>query len=152
MRISAVKCIPLLLSGGPAYTAFHILASFVLINVFLTAFSACDTAPLFLTPQSSGTVAFRIPSFLPIAQRRNSSKMACTILCTPQYTEISEQGGGVSAMGKQKLRFRFHNPNSAEITADYIARLFVEVDHAKLEYTLQIAETDNKQNGRAAAK
>lgn len=38
-----------------------------------------------------------------------------------------------------KLRFRFHNPNSAEETADYIAKIFVEVNKEKVDVILQEA-------------
>lgn len=54
-------------------------------------------------------------------------------------------------MKKSKLHFRFHNPNSAEVTADYITKLFVEVDLAKLESALQSSEMDHMQE-RVAAK
>ncbi|RKI29785.1 hypothetical protein D7V82_05510 [bacterium 1xD8-6] len=40
---------------------------------------------------------------------------------------------------KLKLRFRFHNPNSAEETADYIAKIFVEVNKEKVDVILQEA-------------
>ena len=40
---------------------------------------------------------------------------------------------------KIKLNFRFHNPNTVEETANYIAKLFVEVNQAKVERVLQEA-------------
>lgn len=40
-------------------------------------------------------------------------------------------------MKKRKLNYRFHNPNSREETADYIAKLFVEVNKDKVERVLQ---------------
>lgn len=35
------------------------------------------------------------------------------------------------------LHFRFHNPNSAEETANYIAKIFIEVNQAKIDQVLQ---------------
>ncbi len=32
-------------------------------------------------------------------------------------------------MKKQKLNYRFHNPNTAEVTADYILKVFIEWEH-----------------------
>ncbi len=40
---------------------------------------------------------------------------------------------------KIKLNFRFHNPNTVEETANYIAKLFVEVNQTKVERVLQEA-------------
>lgn len=40
---------------------------------------------------------------------------------------------------KTKLKFRFHNPNTAEETAEYIAKIFIEVNQAKVERMLQEA-------------
>ncbi|MGN0142106.1 MAG: hypothetical protein ACI4AD_07745 [Roseburia sp.] len=40
-------------------------------------------------------------------------------------------------MKKRKLNYRFHNPNTREETADYIAKLFVEVNKNKIERVLQ---------------
>ena len=31
-------------------------------------------------------------------------------------------------MKKQKLNYRFHNPNTAEVTADYILKVFIEAN------------------------
>ena len=44
-----------------------------------------------------------------------------------------EKGGGSTAMKKQKLNYRFHNPNTAEVTADYILKVFIEVNAKKVE-------------------
>ena len=46
-------------------------------------------------------------------------------------------GGGFAIAGKTKLHFHFHNPNSVEETANYIAKIFVEVNRAKVERILQ---------------
>lgn len=40
-------------------------------------------------------------------------------------------------MSKTKLNFRFHNPNSVEETAEYITKLFIEVNQAKVERVIQ---------------
>lgn len=34
---------------------------------------------------------------------------------------------------KRKLNYRIHNPNPAEATAEYIARVLVEVNRSKIE-------------------
>lgn len=39
-------------------------------------------------------------------------------------------------MTKTKLNFRFHNPNTAEETAEYIAQIFLIVNQVKLENIL----------------
>lgn len=44
---------------------------------------------------------------------------------------------GVIHLKKRKLNYRFHNPNTREKTADYIAKLFVEVNKDKVERVLQ---------------
>lgn len=40
---------------------------------------------------------------------------------------------------KTKLNYRFHNPNTAAVTADYILKIFLEADTAKVEKALQAA-------------
>lgn len=40
-------------------------------------------------------------------------------------------------MSKTKLNFRFHNPNSVEETAEYITKLFIEVNQAKVERVIR---------------
>ena len=48
-------------------------------------------------------------------------------------------------MAKQKLNFRFHNPNTAEATADYILKMFIEASKEKVEQAMrdaaEVAET-----------
>lgn len=39
-------------------------------------------------------------------------------------------------MKKCKLNYRFHNPNTPEKTADYIVKLFVEVNENKVKRAL----------------
>lgn len=46
-------------------------------------------------------------------------------------------GGGFAIVsGIKKLNFRFHNPNEVEKTAEYIMKIFVEVNKEKLERVL----------------
>lgn len=40
-------------------------------------------------------------------------------------------------MKKQKLNYRFHNPNTAEVTADYILKVFIEVNAKIVERVMQ---------------
>lgn len=40
---------------------------------------------------------------------------------------------------KKKLNYRFHNPNSAEDTADFLCKLLVEVNQDKVEKAIQKA-------------
>ena len=42
-------------------------------------------------------------------------------------------------MQRQKLNYRFHNPNSADVTADYILKVFMEVNQKKVEQAIQTA-------------
>ena len=48
-----------------------------------------------------------------------------------------EKGGGSAAMKKQKLNYRFHNPNTAEVTANYILKVFIEVNAKKVDRVMQ---------------
>lgn len=42
-------------------------------------------------------------------------------------------------MKKQKLNYRFHNPNSAEVTADYILKILIEANEKKVEQAIKEA-------------
>ena len=42
-------------------------------------------------------------------------------------------------MKQRKLNYRFHNPNSAEVTADFLCKLLVEVNAAKVERAIEEA-------------
>ena len=42
-------------------------------------------------------------------------------------------------MQKRKLNYRFHNPNSAAATADYILKIFIEANAGKVEKAIQEA-------------
>ena len=40
-------------------------------------------------------------------------------------------------MKQRKLNYRFHNPNSAEATADFLCKLLVEVNAGKVERAIE---------------
>ena len=42
-------------------------------------------------------------------------------------------------MKERKLNYRFHDPNPAAVTADYILKLFIEADVRKVEAAIQKA-------------
>ena len=42
-------------------------------------------------------------------------------------------------MKKRKLNYRFHNPNSAEDTANYLCKILIEANAGKVERVLQEA-------------
>lgn len=42
-------------------------------------------------------------------------------------------------MNKRKLNYRFYNPNSAEDTAEFLCKLFVEVNAGKVERAIEEA-------------
>lgn len=52
-----------------------------------------------------------------------------------------EQKGEVesSAVKKQKLNYRFHNPNPAAETADYILKILLEANTKKVNFAVQEA-------------
>ena len=52
-------------------------------------------------------------------------------------------GGGSSAMKKRKLNYRFHNPNTAEATADYILKILIEANKGKVDQAMQEAAEEN---------
>ncbi len=59
-------------------------------------------------------------------------------------------------MEKRKLNYRFHNPNPAAATADYILKIMLEANTDKVQAALQNAanlmvSTENNSNeGRSA--
>lgn len=58
-------------------------------------------------------------------------------------------------MKKQKLNFRFHNPNTAEETANYIVKIFIEANEKKVEQAIRLAtealpDMDQKAEGSPA--
>lgn len=40
-------------------------------------------------------------------------------------------------MVKRKLNYRFHNPNTAEVTADYLLKILIEANTEKVERAVQ---------------
>ena len=42
-------------------------------------------------------------------------------------------------MKKKKLNYRFHNPNTAEATADILLKVFIEANSKKVEKAVQEA-------------
>lgn len=51
-------------------------------------------------------------------------------------------------MEKRKLNYRFHNPNPAAATADYILKIMLEANTNKVQAAIQNAanRTDNTEN------
>lgn len=49
-------------------------------------------------------------------------------------------------MKRQKLEFRFHNPNTAEVTAEYIAKVIVEANQALVERYIHMQKQANCTN------
>ena len=52
-------------------------------------------------------------------------------------------------MKKRKLNYRFHNPNTAEVTADYLLKILIEANASKVEQAIQEAanELHEQMNG-----
>ena len=48
-----------------------------------------------------------------------------------------KQKGVSSALAKQKLNFRFHNPNTTEVTAEYILKILMQSNQVKIEQAMQ---------------
>lgn len=46
---------------------------------------------------------------------------------------------------KRKLNYRFHNPNTAAATADYILKIFIEANAGKVERAIQKAADMEKE-------
>lgn len=42
-------------------------------------------------------------------------------------------------MKKRKLNYRFHNPNTAEVTADILLKVLIEANSEKVEKVIQEA-------------
>lgn len=42
-------------------------------------------------------------------------------------------------MKKQKLNYRFYNPNTADVTADILLKVFIEANAKKVEMAVQEA-------------
>ena len=63
-----------------------------------------------------------------------------------------EKGGGNTAVKKQKLNYRFHNPNTAEVTADYILKIFIEVNVKKVERIMQEVVEESSEEDKQEEK
>lgn len=55
-------------------------------------------------------------------------------------------------MKKQKLNYRFHNPNTAEVTADYILKVFIEVNAKKVKRIMQEVVEESSEEDKQEAK
>lgn len=44
-------------------------------------------------------------------------------------------------MKKRKLNYRFHNPNTAEVTANYLVKILIEANSEKVEKAVAKAMT-----------
>lgn len=53
-------------------------------------------------------------------------------------------------MTKRKLHYRFHNPNSAEETARYLEKLFVEVNTCKVRTAIETASYQKQEQSEDA--
>ncbi len=55
-------------------------------------------------------------------------------------------------MKKRKLNYRFHDPNPAAVTADYILKIFIEANAGKVEAAVReaadAASASNEESGR----
>ena len=47
-------------------------------------------------------------------------------------------------MKRKKLIFRFHNPNTVEVTAEHIAKVIVEANQSRTEHYIRQYEQQNK--------
>ena len=64
----------------------------------------------------------------------------CAILRSAVIGLVRKQGGGGSAtVEERKLNYRFHDPNPAAVTADYILKIFIEANAGKVEAAIQRA-------------
>ncbi len=48
-------------------------------------------------------------------------------------------------MKKTKLNYRFHNPNSAEDTADFLCKLLIEANRGKVERAMERAALQDEE-------
>lgn len=54
-------------------------------------------------------------------------------------------------MKQRKLNYRFHNPNSAEATADFLCKLLIEVNADKVERAIEEAALKCEEEGEYIA-
>ena len=55
-------------------------------------------------------------------------------------------------MKRLKLNYRFHNPNTVEVTADYILKVFIEANMKKVERAMQEAATKSAEEDKQGEK
>lgn len=59
-----------------------------------------------------------------------------------RHGQRAQKGRQWFIVARQKLKYQFHNPNTAETTADYILKVFMEVNEKKVERAiLEVAGT-----------
>ena len=51
-------------------------------------------------------------------------------------------------MKQRKLNYRFHNPNSAEDTADFLCKLLIEANAGKVERAIEEAKLKCAEEGQ----
>lgn len=51
-------------------------------------------------------------------------------------------------MKERKLNYRFHNPNPAAVTADYLLKIFLEADKEKVQLAIQQADDEADGTGK----
>ena len=49
------------------------------------------------------------------------------------------KGGGHAVVKKTKLNYRFHDPNPADVTADFLLKLLIEANAGKVERAIEEA-------------
>lgn len=52
-------------------------------------------------------------------------------------------------MKKRKLNYRFHDPNPAAVTADYILKVFIEANMGKAEAAIRAAADTASADGKS---
>ena len=55
-------------------------------------------------------------------------------------------------MKQRKLNYRFHNPNSAEDTANFLCKLLIEANAGKVERTIEEAAARCVEDGKYIAE
>lgn len=55
-------------------------------------------------------------------------------------------------MKRQKLNYRFHNPNTVEVTADYILKVFIEANMKKVDRAMQEAANKRAEEDKQGEK
>ena len=64
----------------------------------------------------------------------NYSKLISFLIGLKEYKE-----GRPIAVKQRKLNYRFHNPNPADVTADYILKILIEANAPKVERAIKEA-------------